>query len=145
MVRYLNDRARLIVLARGRASDPNSDATAEEITSMRGVVAKLSWATREGMPNGSGDASLLPSTMPQPKVKDLQNANAALYRLMQAQASLWIKPIPLKVLRLIVFADSSLANTTGGSSQVAHMVCAAHADIHKGVESDVSPLFLQKS
>ena len=80
MVRYLKDRAREIDLPRGRAKEPKADATPTEITAMRGLVGKLNWTTREGMPNGAGDASLLAGTMPQPQVKDLQEANAALRR-----------------------------------------------------------------
>ena len=77
-VRYLQERARQIHLERGRCKTPEAEATADEITAMRGLCGKLNWASREGMPNGSGDASLLSSTLPKPKVKDLQDANAAL-------------------------------------------------------------------
>ena len=46
MVRYLKDRAREIRLDRGRAKNPEADATEDEITSMRGLMGKFSWATR---------------------------------------------------------------------------------------------------
>ena len=84
------------------------------------------------MPNGSGDASLLSATMPHPKVKDWSEASAALKRLLEAEATIWIKPIPIDKLKLICFADSSLGNAKGGSSQLAQMVCAAHEDILQG-------------
>ena len=73
---------------------PNADATEAETTGMRGLTGKLNWVAREGMPNGAGDASLLSATMPHPKVKDLAEANAALKRLQEAEATIWIKPIP---------------------------------------------------
>ena len=60
--------------------------------------------------------------MPHPKVKDQAEANAALKRLLEAEANIWIKPIPLDKLKLVRFADSSLANAPGGSSQLAEMV-----------------------
>ena len=41
---------------------------------------------------------------------------------------------------LLLFADSSLGNAPGGSSQIAHMICAADVDILRGKEADVSPL-----
>ena len=96
------------------------------------------------MPNGSGDASILAATMPKPKVKDPQECNAACRRLLQASAAITIKPIPLDKLRIIMFGDSSLGNAKGGSTQLAHMVCGAHSDIHKGLEADIFPLSLQE-
>eukprot|EP00973_Karenia_brevis_P089318 12385511-Karenia_brevis.AAC.1 len=58
------------------------------------------------MPQGSGDASLLSSTLPQPKIKDLTEANAALRRLRQNDVPILIKPIPLHRLRLLTFSDA---------------------------------------
>ena len=78
---------------------------------MRGLTGKLNWAAREGMPQAAGDASLLSATMPYPKVKDLQEANAALRRLLQhGEVNMVIRPIPLERLRLLVFNDASLGN-----------------------------------
>ena len=114
MTRYLTNRAREIVLPKGRCKDPNADATPGEITGMRGLVGSMSWATREGMPYGAGDTSILASTLPQPKVKDLQEANAALRRLKQNDVPSRICPILLERLRLLLFADSSLGNAKGG-------------------------------
>ena len=69
MTRYLREKSGEIKIERGRGKNQDAFASPSEITQMRGVVGKLSWASREGMPNGSGDASILASTMPQPKVK----------------------------------------------------------------------------
>ena len=124
MTRYLKDRAREIRLERGRCKDPEKEANEAEIIAMRGLLGKLNWATREGMPQGAGDASLLSGTMPKPKVRDLQDANGALRRLVANDESIKIKPIPSEDLRLLVFADSSLANAEGNKSQIAHIVCA---------------------
>ena len=74
---------------------------------MRDLTVKINWATRDGTPNGCGDASLLSSTLPTPQVKDLQEANACLQRLLQAEATITIKPIPLHRLRLLLIGDSS--------------------------------------
>ena len=140
MVRYLKDRAREIQLQRGRASTPEAAANESEITAMRGLVGKLNWVAREGMPNGAGDASLLAATMPHPKIKDLQEANTALRRLIQAEATITIKPIPFGQLRLLLFGDSSLGNASGGSTQICHMICAVDSSIYTGAEADVSIL-----
>jgi hypothetical protein len=143
MARYLRERAREIKLDRGRCKDPEALANATEISLMRGLTGKINWATREGMPNGCGDASLLSATPPTPRVKDLQEANACLRRLLQAEATITIKPIPLSRLKLLVIGDSSLGNTSGGTSQLAHMVCAADVSILEGKEADVSVLTYQ--
>jgi len=140
MVRYLRERAREIVLERGRCKTPDELATEDEISSMRGLMGKVNWATREGMPNGSGDASLLSGTLPYPRVKDLQEANAALRRLLQANVTITIKAIPLSRLRILLFSDSSLGNAGGGGTQIAFMTCGVDASILEGVEADVSPL-----
>ena len=93
MVRYLEERARTIHLPRGRRKEPEALATPEGITAMRGFCGKLNWTAREGMPNGSGDASLLSSTLPRPKVKGLIEAIAALRRLKEANATITIKSL----------------------------------------------------
>ena len=105
MVRYLKDRAREIKLDRGRCKEPTALANATEISLMRGLTGKINWATREGMPNGCGDASLLSATLPTPQIKDLQEANACLRRLLQAEAAIIIRPIPLDRIRLLLLGD----------------------------------------
>ena len=64
-------------MERGHVKNQMALATPAEITQMRGVVGKLNWASRKCMPQGSG---LLAGTLPNPVVKDLTNANAALRR-----------------------------------------------------------------
>ena len=107
MSRYLREKADPIRIDRGRGKDQEADATPNEITQMRGVVGKISWTAREGAPQGAGDASLLAGTFPQPKVKDLTAANAALRRLVENDVPIKIRPIPLERLVLLSFADSS--------------------------------------
>ena len=78
MVRYLRDRARRIKLDRGRCKNPEALANETETTLMRGLTGKINGATKEGMPNSCGDASLLSATLPTSRVKDVQEANASL-------------------------------------------------------------------
>ena len=99
---------------------------------MRGVIGKLNWASREGMPQGAGDASLLAAKMPTPTVEDLTEANAAMRRLITNDAPVWIRAIPLDQLSMLVFDDASLANAKGGSAQIGHIVCACDKKIHTG-------------
>ena len=140
MTRYLKEKAGEITIERGRMKTPLAPCTPGEIRQMRGVVGKISWAARQGMPQGAGDASILASTLPTPKVKDLADANAALRRLTANDVPLRIISIPLEHLGLITFSDGSLGNAAGGSSQIGHILCACHKKIHKGEEADVSIL-----
>ena len=84
------------------------------------------------MPQGAGEASLLASCYLEPKVNDLEEANAALTRLLQQVFPLAIRLIPCDRLKLIVFADSSLANAGGGNSQICHEVCGADHATREG-------------
>lgn len=137
MVRYLKDRDRAIKLDRGRCANPEAEAIDLEIFAMRGRMGKLNWATREGMPNGSGDASSLSATMPEPRVKDLQEANAALRRRSQSEAIITIDAILVDRLGLMVFADSSLGIAGGGSAQIAYILCAFHSFTYEGEEAPI--------
>ena len=92
------------------------------------------------MPQGSGDASILASTLPTPKVKDLEDANAALRRQILNDVPTITQPIPLDRLRLVLFADSSLGNAKRGHSQLAHMTCACDKSLYDGEEAPISVL-----
>ena len=51
-------------IQRGRCKNPDALATPEDVAAMRGSRGKLNWARGEGLPRGSGDASLLSSALP---------------------------------------------------------------------------------
>ena len=109
---------------RGRLKDPATLANDIEVSALRGLLGKINWATREGMPQGAGDASLLSATLPKPTVRDISEANATLRRLLAHDFPIRIWSTPLKSLRYVVFADASLHNAGGGSAQTAHLICA---------------------
>ena len=101
---------------------------------MRGLRGKLGWTCREGMPNGSGDASLWSSTLPNLKAKGLVEANAALRRLKDANATITIKSMPFSQLRLAASCDSGLdiEGVGQGRSQTGDMICAVGQDFLVG-------------
>ena len=140
MSRYLQDKCIEIKLERGRGKDQKALANAGEITQMRGICGKLNWASREGMPQGSGDASLLASRMPNPTVEDLTEANAAMRRLKANDVPVWIRSIPFENMSSVLFEDASLANNKGGAAQVGHLVCVCEKKIHKGERAKTSVL-----
>lgn len=94
MTRYLEDKCVEIKLARGRGKDQKAIANEGELTQMRGICGKINWASREGLPQGAGDASLLASRMPHPTVEDLNEANAVMRRLKANDVLIWIRSIP---------------------------------------------------
>ena len=138
MKRYLQDRAREIRMPKRRKRDDL--ATPEEVSAMRGLMGKINWAVREAMPQGAGDASLLSGTLPNPKVSDLLEANAALRRLLAHDIPIRICSIPLKDLRLLLFSDSGLHNAGGGHSQTCWMVCATNRLLMENARAPVSVL-----
>ena len=89
MHRYLQP-AHEIHLERGRGKDQKSLATEAELSKMRGLNGKLQWATRNGMPQGVGDASMLAqrTSLGVLTVGDITEANAALRRLKVTGAPL---------------------------------------------------------
>ena len=95
MTRYLKEKAESIQIARGRMKEPKAKCNDGEIRQLRGVIGKLQWASRMGMPQGSGDASILAATLPHPAVQELSEANAALRRLIENDVPVLIKSIPL--------------------------------------------------
>ena len=144
MTRYRSDKCVEIKLARGRGKDQEAFANEGEIIQMRGICGKLNWASREGMPQGAGDASLLASRMPHPTVEDLTEANAAMRRLKANDVPIWIRSIPFADMSMVLFEDASLANNKGGAAQVGHLVGICEKKIHQGERSKTS-VVLHKS
>ena len=107
MNRYLKDRAHEIKIATGRK--PEMDATPTEVSAGRGLMGSLNWATREGMPQGCGDCSMIASSFPKPKVQDVLDMNAFFRRLKKDAVVIQIFSIPLDRLTAPIFSDASLA------------------------------------
>ena len=107
MHRYLQP-AHEIHLERGRGKDQKSLATEAELSKMRGLNGKLQWATRNGMPQGVGDASMLAQrpSLGVLTVGDITEANAG--GNGQAKKTLRLGAIggPLKLLKTIGAVNS---------------------------------------
>ena len=107
---------------------------------MRGLLGRLNWATREGMPHGSGDCSMLASKMPTPKVKDSRDCNYVLYGWLQVDLPIVIRPIPFEDLRIVLFTDASLGNHVDGGTQLSYICCTTHSKLANGQEAQVNVL-----
>ena len=116
------------------------DATPTEVSAGRGLMGSLNWATREGMPQGCGDCSMIASSFPNPKVQDLLDMNALFRRLRKDAVVIQIFSIPLDRLTALIFSDASLGNCKDGGSQVCYVACVADQSILDGVEANVSVL-----
>ena len=140
MNRYLRERAHEIKIEKGRK--PDAKCTPCEITAGRGLMGSLNWATREGMPQGAGDCSMLASCFggDGPVVSDLLEMNALFRRLKKDAVVITIHSIPLNRLKGLVFTDASLANNKDQRTQVCYLACMADQSILDGKEAKVSVL-----
>ena len=105
-------------------------------------MGSLNWATREGMPQGAGDCSMLASCFggDGPVVSDLLEMNALYRRLEKDAVVITIHSIPLNRLKGLVFTDASLANNKDQRTQVCYLACMADQSILEGKEAKVSVL-----
>ena len=103
-------------------------------------MGSLNWATREGMPRGCGDFSMISSSFPNPTVQDLLDMNALFRRLKKDAVIITIFPIPLARLIGLMFTDASLANRKDCATQCAYIACMTDVAILEGQEAPVSVL-----
>ena len=116
MTRYSKEKAKEIEIAHGRCEDL--------------------WASREGVPQGAGDASILASSMAFPKVGDLVEARAAIRRWVQNNVPIWIRAIPLEDLGVVTVEDAGLGNSKGGAAQIGNIAAAVDKKIHRGEQAN---------
>eukprot|EP00959_Pyramimonas_sp_CCMP1952_P018726 395677-Pyramimonas_sp.AAC.1 len=105
---------------------------------MRGWRGELSWARRESAPKGSGGASLPSSTLPNSKAKCPIEANAALRRPMDADATINVESMPFSRLRPVAPCDSGLdfKGAGQGRSQTGGVIGAADQYLLLGKAAD---------
>ena len=79
----------------------------DEEAQLRGVVAAINWAAREGRPDGSAAASMLAARFPRPTMNDALEANRVVEHLKSFNVVLKVHGIPEKDVRHIVISDSA--------------------------------------
>ena len=82
--------------------------TEEEQTQLRGSVAGLNWAARQGRPDAAVAASIVASSFPTPSVGEANSANATTSRLKEAEVVIKVWAIPEEDLRRFVIVHSRL-------------------------------------
>ena len=91
--------------------------TEEELTQLRGSVAGLHWAARQGRPDAAAAASVVASSFPTPTVGDAKSANATIARLKEAEVMTRIWAIPEESLRRLLIVDSPFDTSGQNKSQ----------------------------
>ena len=78
---------------------------------LRGTIASINWAAREGRPDASASASILASCFPNPTVANALEANKVVHRLKATSVTLRIHSIEEKLLRHVLISDSAFDPT----------------------------------
>ena len=60
-----------MAIPKDRRSQPEADATVQEVSTARGAIGSLAWLAKEGRPDLAGAASMLASKLTTLKVKDM--------------------------------------------------------------------------
>lgn len=116
MLKYVNERLEEVPLEKGRKKE--EVASEDEVALTRAAVGSLTWAAKEGRPDGAAGASLIVGCLNQLKIQDIMDLNKIIKEMKKhADLSIQIQPIQEERMCLGVITDASWANAGGGSSQ----------------------------
>ena len=115
--------------------------TDEEQTQLRGSVAGLNWAARQGRPDAAAAASVVASSFPTPTVGDAKSANATIARLKEAEVIIRIWAIPEESLRRLLIVDSAFDTSGQNKSQHGWIVAYTTPALARGKEAPVSSVY----
>ena len=108
---YTKEKLVVIELSRARKKQRFSYCNASEISQLRMSVGALAWLSKETRPDIAGRVALLQQSFPQPRVRDLIEANAITKEAMSTpESGIRIMPIPPANLRVGVATDASWGN-----------------------------------
>ncbi|CAE7473706.1 GIP, partial [Symbiodinium necroappetens] len=109
-----------------------------EITQLRGVIAALSWMSRECRPDAAAAASILASCFPEPTAEHAMQANEVIRQLKQFPLRLRIHSIEETKVRNIVISDSAFDTTGKEKSQHGYLVGFTNDEMNVGRSAPVS-------
>ena len=129
MAKFIEERLHPMAIPKDRRSQPEADATVQEVSTARGAIGSLAWLAKEGRPDLAGAASMLASKLTTLKVKDMIDINRSIASA-KASRDLELKflPIPPEDLCWGCVTDASWANHKDGSTAV----IAFHRDLMTG-------------
>ena len=113
MQEYVTNRLKFVHLERNtlKKNAATTILNAEEESQLRGVIAAVNWASREGRPDASAAASLLAGCFPGPSVADAWAVNRVIEHLKQHEVILKIHALREEDVRHLVVSDASFDPT----------------------------------
>ena len=140
MEEYIYTRLSPITLAKKtlkkNASQVPLDPT--EVTQLRGVIAALSWVSRECRPDAAAAASILAACFPEPTVEHAMQANEVIRQLKQFPIRLRIHSIEESKVRNIVISDSAFDTSGKEKSQHGYFVGFTNDEMNLGIPAPIS-------
>jgi len=114
------------------------DLTDEQSTQLRGSIAGLSWAARQGRPDLSAPASTIASCYPTPKREHARAANVAVERARQVDVIMTLWPFEESDLRRLCIQDSAFDPHGRQKSQHGWMIGYTTPALARGERAPVS-------
>lgn len=106
-----------VEISRDRKRQKYSLCSAIEASQLRGCLGALSWLSKETRPDLAGRTALLQQSFPNPRVRDLIEANSIVSEAQKfPKSGLRIMPIKPENLRVGVATDASWANSRSQQS-----------------------------
>ena len=114
------------------------DLSEEQSTQLRGSVAGLSWAARQGRPDLSAPASTIAACYPTPKREHARSANVAVERARQVDIVMTLWPFEESELRRLCIQDSAFDPKGQQKSQHGWMIGYTTPALARGEVAPVS-------
>ena len=110
----------------------------DEESQLRGIIASINWAAREGRPDGSAAASILSGSFPNPTMQNVYDCNHVVEMLKQREVKIKIHAIEEKSLRHLLIADSSFDPSGKTKPQHGWIQAITTPALNKGTRAPVS-------
>ena len=110
-----------------------------QVRQLRGINGSLNWLSSQTRPDLAVQPSLSQQCFPNPKVKNLRDANNAVRRAKQHRdLQITFKNVPPPKLALCCHFDAAWANV-GNHTQAGYIVAFVNRDIHDGAATSWTP------
>ena len=116
----------------------NTSLNANEEAQMRGTIASLNWASREGRPDAAAAASILAGYFPNPTVQHAMDVNRVVHKIKGYSVKLRIHSIPEQDVRHVIVSDSAFDPTGKSKPQHGWLQAIANCDLNRGLEAPMS-------
>ena len=111
-----------------------------EQAQLRGTIASINWAAREGRPDASAAASILAAAFPKPLLHHALEANKVVARLKAHSVTIKIHSLPEADLRHVLVSDSAFDPSGRTKPQHGWILGVTTPDLNLGKEAPVSLL-----